>query len=113
MPNAAWSSLKAVAARPRLRRAVASPRLAAALVTVGVLGFLVAPLLAKPWLEQALSHALARKVTIGQLAINPFAVSTTLGEIAVAERGDGPPLLTGRRALRPRRIYASLFRFAR
>ena len=92
MPNDAWSSLKAVTARPRLRRALAW--LAAGIVAFGVLGFLIAPLLAKPALERALSNALERKVTIGQLKINPYAVSATLGEVAVGERGEGPPLLT-------------------
>ena len=109
MPNDAWSSLKAVTARPRLRRALAW--LAAGIVAFGVLGFLIAPLLAKPALEHALSNALARKVTIGQLKINPYAVSATLGEVAVAERGEGPPLLTVGE-LYIRGGLASLFRFA-
>jgi hypothetical protein len=86
------SSLIAVTARPRLRRALAW--LVAAVVAFGALGFLLAPLLAKPALERALSDALQRKVTIGQLKINPFAVSTTLRDVSVAERGEGPPLLT-------------------
>ena len=86
------SSLIGLTTRPRLRRALGW--LATVLVAFGALGFLIAPLLVKPALEQALSNALARKVTIGQLKINPFAVSTTLRDVAVAERGEGPPLLT-------------------
>jgi hypothetical protein len=86
------SPLTALSARPRLRRILAW--VAAGLVAFAALGFLIAPLLVKPALEQALSHALTRKVTIGQLKINPFALSTTLREVTVAERGEGPPLLT-------------------
>jgi hypothetical protein len=103
------SSLIAVTTRPQLRRALMW--LAAVLVAFGALGFLIAPLLVKPALEHALSNALARKVTIGQLKINPFALSTTLGDVAVAERGEGPPLLTvGELYLNG--ALVSLFRFA-
>jgi hypothetical protein len=102
-------SLIALAARPRLRRGLAW--LAAVLVAFAALGFLIAPLLVKPALEQALSNALERKVTIGQLKINPFALSTTLRDVAVAERGEGPPLLTAGELYISGGL-ASLFRFA-
>ena len=52
------------------------------------------PLLVKPALEHALSTALARKVTIERVTINPYAVSATLTDVAIGERGEGPPLLT-------------------
>jgi flagellar motor protein MotB len=92
MPNDVLPSLTAVTARPRVRRALTW--LAAVLVAFSAIGFLVLPLIAKPALEHALSNALARKVTIGQVKINPYAISATLGDVSVAERGEGPPLLT-------------------
>ena len=92
MPNDVRPSLTAVAARPQVRRALVW--LAAVLLAFSAIGFLVLPLIAKPALEHVLSNALARKVTIGQVKINPYAISATLGDVSVAERGEGPPLLT-------------------
>jgi hypothetical protein len=92
MPNDARTSLTAVAARPRVRRAIAW--LVGILVAFSAIGFLVLPLVVKPVLEHALSSALARKVTIERVAINPYALSVTLADVAIGERGEGPPLLT-------------------
>ena len=83
--SAFWSSL-------RVRRSLLW--LAGVLVAFAVLGFLVLPLILRPMLEKNLSEALERKVSIGRLQINPFALSMTLHDISVGERGDGPPMLT-------------------
>jgi hypothetical protein len=45
-------------------------------------------------LEKDLSSALERKVSIGRVQINPFALSAMLSDVTVAERGDGPPMFT-------------------
>ncbi len=92
MPNDARPSLTAIAARPRLRRAIMW--LAGIVLAYSAIGFLLLPRVVKPMLEHALSSALARQVTIERLTINPYALSATLTDIAVGERGEGPPLLT-------------------
>ncbi len=81
----------AASLRSRLLRVLAWS--AAGVLAYGVLGFLVLPALLRPMLEDRLSAALERKVTIERLKINPFALSTTLDNVSVAEHGDGPPLL--------------------
>ena len=91
MPNDARSSLAAIASRPGLRRALVW--IAGILVAIAVIGFLVLPYFARPRLERALSTALDRKVTIERLAIDPFALSTTLSGVSIAERGEGAPVL--------------------
>jgi hypothetical protein len=61
-----------------------------ALIVIIALGFFAAPPLLKPILEERLSTALGRKVTIGRLAINPLALSATAGDVTIGERsGDG------------------------
>ena len=91
MPNDARSSLVAIASRPKLRRALAW--IAGILVAIAVIGFLVLPQIARPRLEHALSTALDRKVTIERLAIDPFALSTTLSGVTISARREGPPVL--------------------
>jgi hypothetical protein len=77
----------------------------------GVIGFLLLHLLARPALERSLSAAIDRKVAIGQLEINPFAVSATLHDVKIADRGEGPALLT-LAELRINGEISSLFRWA-
>jgi uncharacterized protein involved in outer membrane biogenesis len=81
------------------------------LVAIAVLGFLVAPLLIRPALEKNLSAALDRKVSIARLEINPFAMSATLHDVSIGERGEGPPLLT-MTEMHLNGQLASLFRWA-
>jgi uncharacterized protein involved in outer membrane biogenesis len=92
MPDDVRPFLKAVIARPQTHRALAW--VAAVVVAFTAIGFLILPLVFKPVVERALSDALARKVTIGHMKINPYALSATLGDVTIADRGDGPPLLT-------------------
>ena len=76
-----------------------------------VIGFLILPLILRPVLEDKLSAALDRKVAIGRLQINPFALSATLSDVSIGERGEGPPLLK-LAALYINAEAASLFRLA-
>ena len=96
MPNDAPSSLRSLlpAASSRIRPLRILAWLVAILVVFSIGGFLALPLLLKPIIETRLSTALARKVTVERLQINPFAGSATLTDVTVGERGDGPPLLT-------------------
>ena len=64
------------------------------LVAYAVAGFFVAPLLLRPALERNLSAALNRSVRIARRDINPFTLSATLRDVVIADRGEGPPLLT-------------------
>lgn len=55
------------------------------------IGFLVVPPIAKSKLEEALSAALHRKVTLEKVSVNPFVPSATLRGFLVRERqGDAP-----------------------
>jgi hypothetical protein len=92
MANDARPSLVAVASRIPLRRVLAW--FVGIVLAIGAIGFLALPPLLKPVLENRLSSALARRVSIDRLAINPFALSATLSDVSVGERGEGPPVLT-------------------
>lgn len=82
----------AFARTPRARRILWwAPGLVAAFA---VIGFLVVPQIAKPRLEEALSKALHRKVTIETLRVNPFAPSVTVRNLAVQERAGDAPFVT-------------------
>jgi len=97
-----WSDL-------RLRRALAWA--VGVLAAVAIVGFFVLPLALRPVLEDKLSAALDRKVTIAKLETNPFALSATLRDVSVADRGQAPPLLT-LGELYVNAELASLFRWA-
>src|SRR5574341_554491 len=61
------------------------------IVAFAAIGFFVVPPIAKSKLEEALSNALNRKVTLEQVRVNPFAPSATLRGFLVRERqGDAP-----------------------
>jgi hypothetical protein len=109
MSSYAWPGALASWSRLRLRRSLIW--LAGALVAFAVLGFLVLPVLVRPALQSKLSTALDRKVTIARLQINPFALSATLHDVSVGERGDGPPVLSLAEVYINGEI-ASLFRWA-
>jgi hypothetical protein len=92
VPNDATPSVLAYRPSARIKRTLVV--VAAIIVAIGVIGFLVLPPLARPWLEQRASEALGRKVAIESLRVNPFALSATLSGVSVGERGDGAPLFT-------------------
>jgi uncharacterized protein DUF748 len=91
--NASVASVSA-----RARQIAGAPRTRKILWWIGgliaafaVIGFFIVPPIAKAKLEEALSNALHRKVTVEQVRVNPFAPSATLRGFLVRERqGDTP-----------------------
>ncbi|MCG6874789.1 MAG: DUF748 domain-containing protein [Betaproteobacteria bacterium] len=59
-----------------------------------VIGFFVVPLIAKPIVEEELSKALYRKVTVKALRVNPFAPSVRVQGFIARERSADAPFLT-------------------
>jgi len=110
MSTLAWPSPGAFASWLRLRLRVLVWA-AGILAGFAVVGFLILPLVLRPVLENKLSAALDRKVAIGRLQINPFALSATLSDVSVGERGEGPPMLK-LGGLYVNAELASLFRWA-
>jgi hypothetical protein len=82
-----------------------------AVVVFAAVGFLLLPVVVKPMLERDLSTALGREAHIGRLDINPFALSATLRDVSIGERGAGAPMLT-LDELYLNAAAASLFRWA-
>src|SRR6185369_6494033 len=82
----------------RARQIAGAPRTRKILWWIGgliaafaVIGFFIVPPIAKSKLEEALSNALHRKVTLEQMRVNPFAPSATLRGFVVRERqGEAP-----------------------
>jgi hypothetical protein len=95
--------------RLRLRRSLLW--LGGILVAFAVVGFLVLPVLLRPVLEDKLSAALDRKVSIARLQMNPFALSATLHDVSVGDRANGPPMFS-LAELYINGELASLFRWA-
>ena len=61
------------------------------ILAIGLLGYFLIPTVGKSQLEQALSNALHREVTIDSLALNPFKLSVTLRGFSMREKnGDKP-----------------------
>ena len=77
--------------RRRLRRLAIGG--ASGLVSFAVLGFLVAPPIARHVAQKQLGELLGRKVTIGRLRINPFALSVTVGDFRVYEPDQVTPFV--------------------
>ncbi len=77
--------------RRRLRRLAISG--AVGLVSFALLGFLVAPPIARHVAQKQLGELLGRKVTIGRLRINPFALSVTVGDFRVYEPDQVTPFV--------------------
>ncbi|HQR11522.1 MAG TPA: DUF748 domain-containing protein [Casimicrobiaceae bacterium] len=92
MENDAKSLLATASSRVSLRRVLAWG--IGIVLAIAAIGFLALPPLLKPMLEDRLSTELSRKVAIGGLKLNPFALTATLSDVSIAERGEGPPLLT-------------------
>src|SRR5262245_37840886 len=98
-----------LARSPRARKIVVWT--AAAVALLAIIGFFVAPPIAKSQLEQVLSEKLHRQVTIERVRINPFAVSASILGFAVKER-DGSATAVSFDELYVDLSYASLFRLA-
>jgi uncharacterized protein involved in outer membrane biogenesis len=91
--NASMASVSArarqIAGAPRTRKILWW--IGGLIVAFAVIGFFIVPPIAKSQLEEALSNALHRKVTVEQVRVNPFAPSATLRGFLVRERqGDAP-----------------------
>src|SRR5262245_29229353 len=65
-----------------------------AVVLFAILGFFVAPPIARWQLEQVLAETLHRQVTIERIRINPFAASASVFGFAVKDRGGEAPVLS-------------------
>jgi hypothetical protein len=83
--------LKTLWTRRWIRRLVVGG--ASSLVLFTILGFLVAPPIARHIAQKQLADLLGRKVTIGRLRINPFALSVTVGDFRVYEPDQATPFL--------------------
>jgi uncharacterized protein involved in outer membrane biogenesis len=95
MPNvaqAAMSRVSQIARTPRVRRI--GWWSVGIVVAFGVLGFLVVPPIAKPYLAEAFSKQLKREVTIESLRVNPFALSATVRGFVMKDRPGPDPALT-------------------
>jgi hypothetical protein len=60
---------------------------------LAILGFLVAPPIARHVAQKQLTELLGRKVTIARLRINPFALSVTVGDFRVFEPDQATPFV--------------------
>jgi len=79
---------QAAAPPPKRRRILrAAIAIAVAIALYAALGFFVAPVIVKNKLEEALTQATQRRVSIERLRINPFALSATLQGFSMRERG--------------------------
>jgi uncharacterized protein involved in outer membrane biogenesis len=80
-------------------------------VLIAVLGFLVAPPIARPYLEKAAGEALGRPVSVESLQLNPFLLSARLRGIAVASPESKDPALSVEE-VRADLAWSSLLRLA-
>jgi hypothetical protein len=64
------------------------------LVLFGIVGFFVLPPLIRSQVEKRLSERLGRKVSVGRVRVNPFALSLTLDDLDIQE-GDGSASFLG------------------
>jgi uncharacterized protein involved in outer membrane biogenesis len=82
----------AIARTPRVRRI--GWWILGIVVAIGIIGFLIVPPIAKPYLAEALSKQLKREVTIESLRVNPFALSATVRGFVMKDRPGPEPALT-------------------
>src|SRR5436305_13642664 len=66
---------------------------ASRLVLFTLVGFLVAPPIARHIAQTQLAERLGRKVTVARLRINPFALSVTVGDLRIYEPDQATPFL--------------------
>ena len=59
---------------------------------VGGLGFLALPHFLRPFLEKTLTEKLHRQVSIGELAVNPYALSVRIKAVSIGEKTGGGEL---------------------
>jgi hypothetical protein len=83
-------------ASPRLARVllVSAAALAGAVALFAILGYLVAPGIAKSKLEEILTRELGRTTTVERVEVRPFALAATVHGLAVREPDGQAPALT-------------------
>ncbi|HEY8995180.1 MAG TPA: DUF748 domain-containing protein, partial [Lacunisphaera sp.] len=85
----------------RKRKKKKGPRVAIAigvtLLVFTIFGFFVAPPIIKSQLEKRAGESLGRKVTVGRVRVNPYALSLTLENLDVRRQEDDGSLLGWRR----------------
>jgi hypothetical protein len=81
--------------KPRWRRWLRRLVVAGVVTTtlIAVVGFLVAPPIARRVAERQLSELLGRKVTIGRIRLNPFALSVEVDAFQIAEADQVTPFV--------------------
>jgi hypothetical protein len=107
------SNASAPAASSRLPKILLRIAIAIAvlLAIVAVVGFLIAPRIAKSKGEEILSRELHRPTTIEKVSINPFVPSATIRNVVVKER-DGTETFFSFEELYVEGSFSSLWRFA-
>ena len=85
--------------------------IAGLIAAFAAIGFLVVPPIAKSKLEEGLSQALHRKVTVDTVRVNPFVPSFTVRGFAVRER-EGDALFASFDELYVNAAWSSIFRLA-
>jgi uncharacterized protein involved in outer membrane biogenesis len=83
-----------------------------AVALIGVLGFLAGPPIARHLLLDALSKQLHRPVSIGEISINPYAMTARVTNVSIGERDNGVGETAGFDQLFLNVSLASLFRVA-
>jgi uncharacterized protein involved in outer membrane biogenesis len=95
MPNAAQTAVARASQLVRTPRARRTGWWILGIVAAyGVVGFLIVPPIAKPYLVAALSEELKREVTIESLRVNPFTLSATVRGFVMKDRPGPEPALT-------------------
>ena len=72
------------------------------IAAIGVVGFASGPVFVRALAEDKLGELLGRKVSIGELTINPYTLSATLGKVAITEPDGRTPFVSFER------LYANL-----
>ncbi len=101
------SRLQTIGRAPRTRRW--GKGILIFLILFGVLGFFAAPPLIRHVAEQQLGMLLARPVTIGRVALNPYTLALAADRVRIGER-EGTDAFVTLNQLRIRPSWTSLFR---
>jgi hypothetical protein len=87
MPNTLSKRLPTWSGKPAVRRSLAG--LGIFLLLFSLFGYLILPMIIKSQAEKLISDKLRRPATIGQVEVNPYALSITVRELKVMEpKGD-------------------------
>jgi hypothetical protein len=84
--------VKGLAGKPVIRKAAIG--IAAAVVLIALVGFLVLPPIVRWQIEKQASKALHRKTTVASVRINPFTLSISVRGLAIADRETNGPFVS-------------------